>query len=604
MDNFKGKKVVLLEYSTSSLQSIVNAFEKESIEIRSSNSAIEGIKIIHRFSPDLIILDSVLQDYSGVEVLEYVKKCECFSKTPVIIYSVVNNPFSRSFFSAADLILKKDNNLVVKLLQESKKMLQKNIPNSNELSEIDDIEVLARMDASYCSMATRNEILTELFKLSAASSFDKMVLLFMQFLLNYFSIAVVYLLFNDKNNIHILKKKGHNYQISGSENLKTDVLKRFVKENAIGSLSDYKIIENKFSRNSSDDVSIDCQLKYCNFDFVDRKAGAACYHFIDDVEELANLEFVVSIMSVMLEQADRYSFNIAREKTMRYLFGKFLPQKVINDLLKKNDDESLKTGEKREIAVIFSHIKNFSFIEENNSAEDLVEFLNNHFDGLSKNITAEGGEIDKFIGDAIFAMFGAPESYEDNESRAGKAAVKMIEQVKNNCPNNVKFDESGYKIGVGIHIGKAIIGNIGSDDNFDYTAIGDTINLAARLESLCKYYEVDILVSTNIKKGCYNTGCNLYFREVDTVIVKGKDEPTTIFSLEDKDAFSLDFLDFYSKGLKMFKLGNWFFAQDYFEKCNKLAPNDRIIAIYLERCDKFIKTPPSNWQGAIVLDFK
>lgn len=319
-------------------------------------------------------------------------------------------------------------------------------------------------------------------------------------------------------------------------------------------------------------------------------------HFIDNKPELDCFNYTINIISKALDFFVEYKDNIEMSEKLNYLFKNFLPEKVVDDLLNRKNQESLMTGENREVAVIFSHIKNFNHIEEDYKAEDVVKFLNKHFSGLSTSIKKFGGEINKFIGDALFAMVGAPLSFNNNEERAIKAAIDMIRFVKE--------QEDNYKIGVGIHIGKAIIGNIGSEDNFDYTAIGDTINLAARLESLCKYYSVNILVSNTVYKACIKNSTSIEFRQIDTVMVQGKDEPTTIYSVEILSKYPNNYIHTYNKGLKMFELGNWNFAKDYFNQCKRIFPEDKIVDIYLERCKKFIDTPPENWKGAITLDFK
>ena len=327
-------------------------------------------------------------------------------------------------------------------------------------------------------------------------------------------------------------------------------------------------------------------------------------HNISSSLELDYLNYCSSIAQRAISQAMTIEDNIATVNNLNRLFSNYLPKKVISDLVKKDDISSLMTGEKREIAVLFSHVRDFSIIEHGNDVEEIVNFLNAHFTGLSKAIKGHGGEINKFIGDAVFAMFGAPVSYDDNESRAGKAAIKMIKFIKDKVHPNITYGESGYRIGIGIHIGKAIIGNIGSNDNFDFTAIGDTINLAARLESLCKYYDRDILVSKELKEGCQSQNFGEFFREVDTVMVKGKNRPTTIFSLEDISVYNSGFIDKYNKGIKMFKLGNWITAKEYFSKCHAIYRDDRIVNIYLDRCKEYLSSPPKSWNGSVVLNFK
>jgi len=342
-----------------------------------------------------------------------------------------------------------------------------------------------------------------------------------------------------------------------------------------------------------------------NSDF--RKGGnsetgcVVVYGYFDD-DELGILTLLLPMLIRFFTILTEYRDTVQLAGRLRYQFESFLPAKVIDDLVKKQDIKSLMTGEKRSICVLFSHVMHFSELEHENSAEKVVRFLNAHFTALSTCIKRYGGEVNKFIGDGLFAMFGAPESYVYNERRACLAALDIQHYVRNALNEGIHLPECGYAVGIGIHTGKAIIGNIGSPDNFDYTAIGDTVNLAARLESLNKHYGTYILIS----EATYNTVGSLTgeLLEMDTVMVKGKAEPTKFYSLASQPVYSEECIRLYRKGLKMYRLGNFHFALDYFSKCLRMVPDDAHMLRYKERCCKFIDTPPETWTGAVQLDFK
>ncbi|MEA1911874.1 MAG: adenylate/guanylate cyclase domain-containing protein, partial [Spirochaetota bacterium] len=297
-----------------------------------------------------------------------------------------------------------------------------------------------------------------------------------------------------------------------------------------------------------------------------------------------------------------YNIKVNKTITIYRAFSHFLPEGIIDDLIHKDSEKELMTGEKRSIVVIFCHIKQFGKILEHNDPQAIVNFLNAHFTNMVTIIQSHGGIIDKFIGDAVFAIFGAPISYKDNALRAANASVEMIKKFKNIDTNKVKFTKEGFSIGIGINEGDAIIGNIGCSDKFDYTAIGDTVNLAARLESLTKHYKRNILISENINKKIDK----LHFtRMVDTAKVKGKNQSTNIFSLEINPVpFTKDWADAYQKGLKMYHIGNWFTAREYFQIASEINPDDFPTIQYQQRCNMFIEAPPDNWEGAVTLDFK
>ncbi len=319
---------------------------------------------------------------------------------------------------------------------------------------------------------------------------------------------------------------------------------------------------------------------------------------------LANLSVFTKGAGIILENSLLLQQITSMEKNIRSVFSKFVPADIIDDLVKRKSTSSLLMGEKRNVAVLFSDIRSFTSISEYNKPEDVVAFLNIYFEIMCKIIVRNGGTIDKFIGDAILAVFGAPKSYEDNDYRAVKSAVEMIQSIKKVVYPKVKLPPNGFEIGVGINGGDAIVGNIGSRDKFDYTVIGDTVNLASRLEGLTKHYKQKIIISDTVMekvKGLVLT------REIDTVKVKGKDESTTIYSVETENnpAVNEDALKNYSKGLSMYKIKNWKTAIEYFQETLSKKPDDSISRIYIERCEGYLKNPPpADWDGIEVLDFK
>jgi len=353
--------------------------------------------------------------------------------------------------------------------------------------------------------------------------------------------------------------------------------------------------------------------------------------YLASAEESPEIQNAAHILHSLTKQVHQQR---ERAEKLRHIAIRFLPNAVIKDLLRKRSDQSLMIGETREIVVLFFHIRNFSRIEKYNKPEAVVAFLTKYFTALSNIIHRHGGEINKFIGDAVFAMVGAPESWSDNAKRACIAAQEIVNWVGAHQPLDINLGDEPLSIGVGINIGKAIIGNIGSRDNFDYTAIGDTVNLAARIESLCKYYDCEILLS----EACFlalreelKIG-QMHLREIDKVMVTGKDKPTILYALlSQKPDESLSLL--WQKVLLQFRLGNWLHAMDFLDqtvKCSKECrqsiagkslsyielkkklidkqvedvSSDKLIEIYRQRCLEFLNSPPKDWQGAVTLSFK
>ncbi len=315
-----------------------------------------------------------------------------------------------------------------------------------------------------------------------------------------------------------------------------------------------------------------------------------------------NVRVFAACAGHILENALLYNQVFEMEDKIRNVFAKFVPQEIIDDLVERQSDAAMLRGEKREVAVLFSDIRSFTTISENNAAEEIVSFLNRYFNIMVGVIKDHGGTIDKFIGDAILAIFGAPRSYPDNARRAVDAALEMIRSLPSLDPGRLVLPPGGFKIGVGIHEGVAVVGNIGSADKFDYTVIGDTVNLASRLEGLTKHYGREIIVSEAVRN---KVAGGVFLREADTVKVKGKDKPTAIFSVElEPDRYDAGFMDRYEKGLKLYKMGNWTTALEYFEGCLGQVPDDPITRMFIDRCRAFRENPPPGWDGAVALDFK
>lgn len=319
-------------------------------------------------------------------------------------------------------------------------------------------------------------------------------------------------------------------------------------------------------------------------------------HITSEIEKLSRPATVV------LGNAVTYNETEGRRKKINTIFAKFVPEEVISDLLSQTEDAEMAVGEKRTVAILFSDIRSFTVISEHNSAESIVSFLNAYLERMVRIIRSHGGFIDKFIGDAILGIFGAPISYEDNAARAVRAAREMAAAVREVNVDGLVLPEAGFAIGVGVHEGTVIVGNIGSQDKFDYTVIGDNVNLASRLEGLTKHYHAQVLMSDVVYR---KTAEEINGREVDTVRVKGKEQPTTLYTMATDPRFDAEAAADYRKALSMYKLMNWSTATDYFRRVLIRCPDDYLATMYIDRCREFAADPPdADWGGAIKLDFK
>ena len=316
----------------------------------------------------------------------------------------------------------------------------------------------------------------------------------------------------------------------------------------------------------------------------------------------SSIEYILPPLAYLLQQSIQFSAVTLTESKLHSAFLKFVPPQVIDDMLTSDESEQqTNNNEKRNVVVLLSDIRNFTSISEINSPEDVVYFLNTYFTQMVNIVKKYGGTVDKFIGDAVMVLFGAPISYTDNAKRAVLAAIEMCAQLNQIPCGQLKFPE-GVKldIGIGIHYGDVIVGNIGSEDKTNYTVIGDTVNLASRLEGLTKLYGAKILVSQAVKEEL-DDSVNLML--LDSVKVKGRKESVQVYRVDDKP-LPEDFMQIYEKGFKTYNEGAFSLAVPYFEKALEMMPDDKAAKILLGRCAEFAVNKPENWDGAIALTSK
>jgi adenylate cyclase len=224
-----------------------------------------------------------------------------------------------------------------------------------------------------------------------------------------------------------------------------------------------------------------------------------------------------------------YKYSVEKKSKMeiRNAFSKYVSANVVNEILK--DPSKLKLGgDKEEITVFFSDIRGFTTISEGMSPEKLVHFMNEYLSAMTKIVLKHNGVVDKYIGDAIMAFWGAPIKIKNHAEIACQTSLDMLEELKE---LNKKWQKEGYpeiKIGIGLNTGEAVIGNMGSYERFDYTAMGDTINLGSRLESQTKEFGVKIIISEATKKAA---GTSFITKKLGKVKVKGKNKAVMIYEL-------------------------------------------------------------------------
>ena len=300
----------------------------------------------------------------------------------------------------------------------------------------------------------------------------------------------------------------------------------------------------------------------------------------------------------------RYITEEREKKKIRGAFQYYLTASVINEMLK--DPSKLKLGgDKKDLTVLFSDIRGFTTISEKLTPEDLVHLLNEYLTEMTNLVFKYDGLLDKYMGDAIMAVFGAPLDQPDHAVRACRTALDMMEELKK--LQNKWADEGRpvFDIGIGINSGDMVVGNMGSDMRFDYTVMGDMVNLGSRLEGINKEYGTNIVISEYTYAAIKDV---LLCRELDSVRVKGKKLPVKIYELlgEKKDAEKWEkAVSLFEEGLSKYKQGLWDEAIAAFRKVLEVRKDDAPAKLYIDRCEELKKNPPEGpWDGVFTMTRK
>ncbi|MFP3089975.1 response regulator [Treponema sp. TIM-1] len=331
-------------------------------------------------------------------------------------------------------------------------------------------------------------------------------------------------------------------------------------------------------------------------------ANAIKEYFSPVIMENLNV-FLYAAAPVLANALSLLEMDVLQKKT-RQAFARYVPEDVMDEIIRKSQDSGTQS-ETRNLAVLFADIRNFTKISETASAQEVVAFLNAYFSLMGNQIIDGGGHVDKFIGDAIMAVFGVPKPLPNVAVSAISSAINMIRTLPQVDTQRINLRPGEFFIGIGINYGECVVGNIGFKDRMDYTVIGDTVNIASRLEGTTKQYRHPIIVSEYM----YHAAKDFFiFRKVDSVRVIGKNQSVGLYAVyaafageearKDDPAFppSLvihqELLDQYNKGLKLFYLREWETARRYFLDALIIDPKDYLSTFYLERTEAYIREPP------------
>ncbi len=284
-------------------------------------------------------------------------------------------------------------------------------------------------------------------------------------------------------------------------------------------------------------------------------------------------------------------------------FSRYLAPDVVAALVSQPGRLAL-GGEKRELTIMFADVAGFTTLSEGRDPREVVTLMNECFTALTNVIQAEGGTVDKFIGDAVMAFWNAPVAQADHAARAMRAGRELLLAVArvNDAWASRDLPKLGMRVGIGT--GPAVVGNVGSNTKFNYTVMGDTVNLSSRLEGAAKYYGATSMVTDAVVAAA---GGSVPVRELDMISVKGRAEPVRVFELVQDNLTSehAEALRAYAKGLEAYRAREFEEAAVQFDAALALVPDDGPSLEMRERCHELAKSPPpANWRGEHVLTSK
>ncbi len=305
------------------------------------------------------------------------------------------------------------------------------------------------------------------------------------------------------------------------------------------------------------------------------------------------------VMAYLLALVYRNFTEFAEKRKLKAAFSHYVSPELVKQVAEH--PELLKLGgERRELTVLFLDIENFTTLSESLAPQEVVSVINHYFDALSKLIMAHGGTVDKFEGDAIMALFGAPLPQSDHALQAVKTALAIRARMAE------LNQETGRALNVriGLATGEAVVGNMGSEQRFDYTAMGDTVNTASRLEGANKFYSTRILSN---EATALATADTILSRKVDRVCLKGKDQAIEIYEIlgfqESIEEEGRRMVQLWGKGFEAYQAGRWEEAEQAIKKVLTILPSDGPSMTFLRRLPA-LRQREEPWDGIWRFDAK
>ncbi len=330
--------------------------------------------------------------------------------------------------------------------------------------------------------------------------------------------------------------------------------------------------------------------------------------FFGQFNYVLNLTYPCSALVVTFLMLTTYKFRteVRHSRYMKQMFQSMVAPSVVEEILKLPAGIEL-GGEEKNLTVMFSDVRGFTTFSEKHKPHDVVEILNEYLTQMTYLVFQTEGTLDKYIGDAIMAFWGAPTVQQDHAYRACSTALGMVDLL--HTVLHPKWELEGkekLEIGVGLNTGPMVVGFVGSESMKSYTLIGDAVNLGSRLEGTTKEYHVEIIIAESTYEVVKS---DMLCRELDLIKVKGKNEPIRIYELVDHRLKGAGMKEMkvkaFEEGLAFYRTQKWDNAVKCFKNCLDLDPKDGPAEIFIKRCDHLKQDPPGiNWDGVFVMKTK
>jgi len=626
------KRILILEDSDIFADMLGSFLTSQNYEVQRAVNGFEGIKKVYSFLPHLVITDVEMPILKGYQATRLLKSRKNTKAIPVIMFTSLDEAKDKFWGSqaGADIYIEKspDN---FELLRES---VARILPLSDNIDfavieregrKINDnsiIEIVNNLLDNKLFQTTIIGMLTDLsgkvhsMELVARGIFD---------LLNTVCKAeiITMMIRGAGRTLYIYIANHGEFTKEISANFLEICISDFSRH-----FPDYKLSEKKTKNFHPTGTNGKKLMSYITLPLAIAGGNFATIHIANTVNEyftpsiMENVNVFTGAASPVIANALSMHELAELQRNTRIAFARYVPADVMDEIINETINKG-RNSESRNVSVLFSDIRNFTAISEHSIAQEVVDFLNAFFSKMGNEIMSEGGHIDKFIGDEIMAVFGAFASMENSRENAIYAAIKMLAALDKMNSSGSKISNNNIDIGIGINYGGCILGNIGFQNKMDYTVIGDTVNLASRIESLTKQYRHPLIITEYVYEA---TKDKFIHRQIDNVRVKGKEKPVGIYAVYSgfsgaeespvlgKNAnlpsvpsllINRETLDNYNKGLRTLYLREWKLAQEYFEKALETNNNDFLSKFYLERSNEFERNPPpDNWDGVVTLEKK